>query len=106
MAIIWEEDDNTRLEAMKYLETEKGPGHILFNREGSEMYLKFRVLDKYKATLFFSDLLFPGADQEKIEDITGVRSLEVGGVGFLPSGKKEDLLKMIEELKEYLETEC
>lgn len=77
-SITFEYPTDNDIESLKIWEEDKGGLLVPKNKE--EMFLRFRVLDRYKATLFLLQV-FSAGDQEQHElfkDISGIDITEIG----------------------------
>jgi len=73
MAIIWTKDDETGIEALKYIEANGGCARIV-SKGAKNVVLEFDVIDEWKASSFLMDLLH----LEKLQEITGIRVNSIG----------------------------
>ena len=75
MAIVWTEDDDLKVEALKYLE-EQGSAGRLVSADAKNVVLQFDVLDPWKASVFLGELMY--GDTSKIQEVTGIKANLIG----------------------------
>ncbi len=70
MAIVWNEDDENSIEALKILQEKKGK-HSLLVSEGNFYCLSFKVIDELKANNFLYQITDIN-NSDNISEITGI----------------------------------
>lgn len=75
MSVVWTEDDDLKVEALKYLE-EQGRTGRLVSADAKNVLLQFDVLDPWKANVFLCELMY--GDTSKIQEVTGIKVKLIG----------------------------
>lgn len=73
MAIVWTEEDDKKLEAIKYLEKQGRAGRLV-GADAKNVELQFDVLDPWKASVFLGELMY----NESLRETTGIKVHLIG----------------------------
>lgn len=94
MSVVWTEEDDKKLEAMKYLE-EQGRYGRLVSQNSKNVEMKFDVTDPLKASVFLGDLLY----NTELESITGIK---VHVIGFPNKSAVDEIKQHLSVINELL----
>ena len=68
MSVVWTEEDDKKLEAIKYLEEEGRAGRLV-SADARNVELQFDVLDPWKASVFLGELMY----NDSLREATGIK---------------------------------
>ena len=88
MSIVWNDNDQNRIECLKELVSRKGD--CLMISEGAKGFIKFEVLDYYKANSLLMEIS-DFAQSTKVTDVTGIKVTEIGYASGMHSDKIEKI---------------
>lgn len=83
MSVVWTEEDDKKLKAIKYLE-EQGSAGRLVSADARNVELQFDVLDPWKASVFLGELMYNDA----LREVTGIK---VNLIGYPHSAAAEQI---------------